>query len=317
MTNFDPFEMRLRRQLRSRSYSYEQTLEAYWCEQWQELVEMTPEAIAALYAEQRANISAARTLPGVLRNLRVARPLSQSFLPWQPAGDNPWQRAILVSFVGSITLHALLMALKLPVPEAPPLPTAPKVLLVESAPSPKIAPKPLPPKSEPRPHIVRTDVPQKAKASRPILSTKATTPSESTLSEKALAGSRGTGFGREVGNDNGSASPIGVDDGTGSVTPVEAPPAPPPLVNARPKGAVQPDYPEIALQNNWEGKVIVKAYINADGSVGEVRVARSSGHDELDEAALEAVRRTRFEPAHRSEEAVATWVRVPITFSLD
>ncbi|WP_051382813.1 energy transducer TonB [Gloeobacter kilaueensis] len=87
-------------------------------------------------------------------------------------------------------------------------------------------------------------------------------------------------------------------------------------MNARPKGAVQPDYPEIAQQNNWEGKVIVKAYINADGSVGEVQVVRSSGHAELDQAAIEAVKRTRFEPAHRGEEAVAAWVRVPITFSL-
>ncbi|MGH8475705.1 MAG: energy transducer TonB, partial [Methylococcales bacterium] len=42
----------------------------------------------------------------------------------------------------------------------------------------------------------------------------------------------------------------------------------------------------------------------------------SSGHEVLDEAALNAVRRWRFVPAKRAGVAQASWATVPIEFEL-
>jgi protein TonB len=54
----------------------------------------------------------------------------------------------------------------------------------------------------------------------------------------------------------------------------------------------------------------------ADGAVGEVRVERSAGHPALDAAAIEAIRRWRFEPARRGAEPVEVWILLPVRFTL-
>jgi protein TonB len=78
----------------------------------------------------------------------------------------------------------------------------------------------------------------------------------------------------------------------------------------------KPNYPSIARARNWEGVVRLKVYVLPNGSAGQVQLAGSSGHDVLDDAALEVVRRWRFVPAKRGEEAVASWVHVPLVFKL-
>lgn len=49
-------------------------------------------------------------------------------------------------------------------------------------------------------------------------------------------------------------------------------------------------YPSSARLNGQEGKVILKAVIRADGHLAEVSVQKSSGHQILDSAAIEAVK---------------------------
>lgn len=66
-----------------------------------------------------------------------------------------------------------------------------------------------------------------------------------------------------------------------------------------------------------QGTVQLSVYVLQDGSVGEVKLKRSSGHQRLDQAALDAVRLWRYQPARRGSEAVATWFIQPVTFSLD
>jgi protein TonB len=56
--------------------------------------------------------------------------------------------------------------------------------------------------------------------------------------------------------------------------------------------------------------------ITEQGSVEDVQVERSAGHPDLDESAMEAVRRWRFDPARRDGEPVAVWVRIPVEFKL-
>jgi protein TonB len=60
----------------------------------------------------------------------------------------------------------------------------------------------------------------------------------------------------------------------------------------------------------------VKLRIGADGSVVEVRLHRSAGDRALDDAALDAVRRWRFEPAPVPSGRAAIWFLVPIEFRL-
>jgi protein TonB len=56
-------------------------------------------------------------------------------------------------------------------------------------------------------------------------------------------------------------------------------------------------------------------YINADGVVTDTRVAQSSGHDLLDEAARSIMSDIAFTPARHRGEPVAVWIQLPITFS--
>lgn len=78
----------------------------------------------------------------------------------------------------------------------------------------------------------------------------------------------------------------------------------------------KPPYPFAARRNGMEGSVVLRAYVLEDGHCAEVKLLKSSGHDLLDNSALETVKRWRFVPASRGETAVASWVEVPITFRL-
>lgn len=49
-------------------------------------------------------------------------------------------------------------------------------------------------------------------------------------------------------------------------------------------------YPPTARLNGWEGKVVLRAVITADGNLADVKVQKSSGHEALDEAAMESMR---------------------------
>ena len=59
-----------------------------------------------------------------------------------------------------------------------------------------------------------------------------------------------------------------------------------------------PAYPEVARQHGWEGTVTLHLELRADGTVGDVQVARSSGHEVLDTAA---------------QETAKTWKHTPVT----
>ncbi len=78
-----------------------------------------------------------------------------------------------------------------------------------------------------------------------------------------------------------------------------------------------PRYPEEARERGDQGKVLVRALINADGTVAELGLKKSSGHPSLDQSALKTVKNWRFVPAQRGNLAVSAWVVVPILFSLE
>ena len=75
-------------------------------------------------------------------------------------------------------------------------------------------------------------------------------------------------------------------------------------------------YPSAARLNGWEGKVVLRAVIRADGHLSEVKVHRSSGFEALDNAALEAIRLAC--PLHMTNAigAPEVAVYVPMVYSL-
>lgn len=78
-----------------------------------------------------------------------------------------------------------------------------------------------------------------------------------------------------------------------------------------------PAYPAQSRQLGEQGKVLLRVLVKADGSVEQVNLRKSSGYDRLDSTALETVKQWRFVPAKRADQAIAAWVVVPISFSLE
>lgn len=77
-----------------------------------------------------------------------------------------------------------------------------------------------------------------------------------------------------------------------------------------------PRYPRLARREGYEGRVLLRVRISADGRCLAVQVARSSGYAILDRAAAEAARDWRFRPATRGGCAVASELTVPVRFRL-
>ncbi|MFO0706894.1 MAG: TonB family protein [Nitrospira sp.] len=75
-------------------------------------------------------------------------------------------------------------------------------------------------------------------------------------------------------------------------------------------------YPSSARLNGWEGKVVLRVVLRADGHLAAVTVHRSSGHEALDRAAMETVRLAC--PIHMKQalSAAEVAVYVPIVYSL-
>ena len=80
---------------------------------------------------------------------------------------------------------------------------------------------------------------------------------------------------------------------------------------------VKPNYTADAMRAQVEGRVELEIVVLADGSVGRVSLVRSlDGRFGLDEEAISAVRRWRFEPARHSGKAVPVRVGVELSFNL-
>ena len=80
--------------------------------------------------------------------------------------------------------------------------------------------------------------------------------------------------------------------------------------------AIRPTYPEIAQEAGIEGVVIVQAFIDKKGRVKETLILKGVPNTGLDEAAMEAIRKTRFRPAKQRERAVGVWISIPVNFKL-
>jgi protein TonB len=74
-------------------------------------------------------------------------------------------------------------------------------------------------------------------------------------------------------------------------------------------------YPEIAKRAGVEGKVYVKAFVDEKGNVTKVEIQKGLGAG-LDEAAMQAVKETKFKPGKQRGKPVKVQVSIPIVFKL-
>jgi len=78
----------------------------------------------------------------------------------------------------------------------------------------------------------------------------------------------------------------------------------------------KPVYPQLAMSRGWEGKVLLRVSVSAEGAPLSVSLHQTSGHDSLDDAAIEAVEKWKFIPAKKGDKAVPSYVIVPINWVL-
>lgn len=184
-------------------------------------------------------------------------------------------------------------------PSPPPIVKAPK-------PAPRPAPKPAAPAPEAAPAPVAAAAP--AASAAPV-------------ADFGLSMTGGVGGG-------GVAVPVGAaNTAAPRVTKTAAPKAltkPAPsnedscleaLVKPKPISVPQPVYSDKAREAGIAGKVRVELTVDESGNVVETKVIESLGYG-LDEAALEAARNARFEPAMRCGKATRTTFVIGIRFSL-
>lgn len=129
--------------------------------------------------------------------------------------------------------------------------------------------------------------------------------SSSTSSEAAQSNVKS---GEGSGSGTGSGSGSGSGQGSGSGVPV----TPPYLVSS-----TDPRYPPAARNREIEGTVYVKMLVSSGGSVENAFVARSSGNEALDGAAVEAVYNWSFSPAKDTYGSpVRCYITMPVNFVL-
>jgi protein TonB len=107
----------------------------------------------------------------------------------------------------------------------------------------------------------------------------------------------------------GPPAPQGGEAGPSTVTP--------PSFTAAYLNNPGPQYPMAARRKREQGVVNLRVLVSAVGAAEQVLLERSSGHPDLDAAAVDVVKkRWRFAPAKQGDQTVAAWVLVPIAFEL-
>ena len=104
------------------------------------------------------------------------------------------------------------------------------------------------------------------------------------------------------------------------VEPKPAEPAPsqivPPRAEAGQLSNPAPVYPSLSRRLREEGIVVLDILIKADGTVGEIKIKSSSGYKRLDETAIKAVSRWRYQPATQGGQKIDFWYEQPVEFNL-
>jgi len=75
-------------------------------------------------------------------------------------------------------------------------------------------------------------------------------------------------------------------------------------------------YPEIAQEAGIEGTVVVQAFVNEFGKVTDCVILKGVPNTGLDEAAIDAIKKTKFKPAKQRDRNVGVYISIPVIFKL-
>jgi len=85
-------------------------------------------------------------------------------------------------------------------------------------------------------------------------------------------------------------------------------------VMPRPVRPIRPVYPPLAARQKIRATIILSAFIDESGSVGEVRVLRGDSRFGLNDAAVRALRSAKFTSPMKEGKRVRTWFPQTIEF---
>ncbi|HEX4856888.1 MAG TPA: energy transducer TonB [Limnobacter sp.] len=102
-----------------------------------------------------------------------------------------------------------------------------------------------------------------------------------------------------------------------ATAPETAQPVTPPRTDAAHLNNPAPQYPALSRRLGEQGRVMLDVYILPDGSVGDIKLNKSSGFPRLDNAALQAVKTWKYVPAKRGDKPIPFWYVQPVSFVLN
>lgn len=88
-------------------------------------------------------------------------------------------------------------------------------------------------------------------------------------------------------------------------------------VDAQTRDMGPPTYPKSALDQGISGKVVLRVEVDATGAVGDVSVLSATPAGVFEEASIAAAKRWTFEPARRNGTAVASALKIPMTYEMN
>jgi len=218
----------------------------------------------------------------------------------------------LIGILITLTLH-LPWIFTTPMVETSQIITPPKPIMVEwlgSSPShaEPVKPAPQPKQVTVKPAVTPKLKSKKAAASKPVIAASSPeaestmTPSQNTLAEPPTIA---------------TVNPMPLAIATTPDSTADNAPVTLPNLNADYLNNPAPDYPPASRELGEQGRVLLRAMINSDGTVAQVVMRKSSGFNRLDQAALDTVKKLRFVPAQRGEQRISAWIVVPVAFSLE
>ena len=201
--------------------------------------------------------------------------------------------AFVVAGIGCLGVLALVLAMNEPPPKRVNAARGEAIALDVAPPKPKPKPKP------------REDKPKKAQRAQ---SNRAPVPQLVGSISAADLGIPGLG---DVGMGSALDDLLGDAAGSGDLVMPEG------AVDSKPKplaGNPSPSYPARAAREGVTGAVVVSILIGPDGQVLRAKIKSASPPGVFEEAALDAVRRWRFEPALYNGQPIKIWTSQKVFF---
>lgn len=87
------------------------------------------------------------------------------------------------------------------------------------------------------------------------------------------------------------------------------------IIQPKPLESIIPIYPKEAMENDIEGTVILKCYIDKTGNVTDIEILK--GIPSLNDSAKEAVQNVKFSPAKKGNKILSSSVIIPIKYKLN